>query len=133
MRALAGTAVGFFVGAGLVILIGSDVTALWVALPIAVLIAAYTPGTFPFAIGQAFFTVTISILYNILVPVGWKVGVIRLEDVAIGAGVSAIVGAFLAPRRLQDCGRRPGRRFSSRWPLPRPGDRLGARDAAHVP
>jgi uncharacterized membrane protein YccC len=98
LRALAGTAVGFFVGAGLVILIGSDVTALWVALPIAVLIAAYTPGTFPFAIGQAFFTVTISILYNILVPVGWKVGVIRLEDVAIGAGVSAIVGAFFWPR-----------------------------------
>ena len=98
LRALAGTAVGFFIGAGLVILIGSDVTALWVALPIAVLIAAYTPGTFPFAIGQAFFTVTISILYNILVPVGWKVGVIRLEDVAIGAGVSAIVGAFFWPR-----------------------------------
>lgn len=98
MRALAGTAVGFFIGAGLVIAIGSDVTALWAAFPIVVLLAAYTPGTFPFFIGQAFFTVTISILYNILVPVGWKVGVIRLEDVAIGAGVSVVVGAFFWPR-----------------------------------
>jgi uncharacterized membrane protein YccC len=98
LRALAGTAIGFFIGAGLIIAIGSHTTALWVALPIAVLIAAYTPGTFPFAVGQAFFTVTISILFNILVPVGWKVGVIRIEDVAIGAGVSAIVGLFFWPR-----------------------------------
>jgi uncharacterized membrane protein YccC len=98
LRALGGTVVGFFIGAGLIIAIGSHTTALWVALPIAVLIAAYTPGTFPFAIGQAFFTVTISILYNILVPVGWKVGVVRLEDVAIGAAVSAVVGVFFWPR-----------------------------------
>ena len=98
LRALGGTVVGFFIGAGLILAIGSDTTALWVALPIAVLVASYAPGTFPFAIGQAFFTVTISILFNILVPVGWKVGVVRLEDVAIGAGVSAIVGAFFWPR-----------------------------------
>jgi len=98
LRALGGTVVGFFIGAGLIIAIGSHTTALWVALPIAVLIAAYAPGTFPFAIGQAFFTVTISILFNILVPVGWKVGVVRLEDVAIGAGVSAVVGIFFWPR-----------------------------------
>ncbi len=98
LRALGGTVVGFFIGAGLILAIGSDTTALWVALPIVVLVASYAPGTFPFAIGQAFFTVTISILFNILVPVGWKVGVVRLEDVAIGAGVSAIVGAFFWPR-----------------------------------
>ena len=82
----------------MIIAIGSHTAALWVALPIAVLIASYVPGTFPFAIGQAFFTVTIFILFNILVPVGWKVGVVRLEDVAIGAAVSAVVGAFFWPR-----------------------------------
>jgi hypothetical protein len=98
LRALGGTVVGFFVGAGLIIAIGNHTAALWVVLPIAVLIAAYAPGTFPFAIGQAFFTLTIFILYNILVPVGWKVGVVRLEDVAIGAAVSAAVGAFFWPR-----------------------------------
>ncbi len=98
LRALGGTVVGFFIGAGLIIVIGSHIAALWVALPIAVLIASYAPGTFPFAVGQAFFTVTISILFNILVPVGWKVGVVRIEDVAIGAGVSALVGLFFWPR-----------------------------------
>jgi hypothetical protein len=98
LRALGGTVIGFFIGAGLIIAIGSHTAALWIALPIAVLIAGYAPGTLPFAIGQAFFTVTIFILFNILVPVGWKVGVVRLEDVAIGAAVSAAVGAFFWPR-----------------------------------
>ena len=113
LRALGGTVVGFFIGAGLIIAIGSHTAALWVALPIVVLIAAYTPGTFPFAIGQAFFTVTIFILFNILVPVGWKVGVVRVEDVAIGAGVSAVVGR----RVLLGPGARPGSSLTT-WPMP---------------
>ena len=98
LRAFVGTAVGFFVGAGFILLIGDNTAALWAALPVAVMIAAYAPGTAPFAVGQAAFTVTISILYNILVPVGWHVGVVRLEDVAIGAGVSVVVGALFWPR-----------------------------------
>jgi uncharacterized membrane protein YccC len=69
-----------------------------VAFPVAVLIAAYAPGTAPFAVGQAAFTVMISVLYNIIVPVGWKVGEIRVEDVAIGAGVSALAGVLFWPR-----------------------------------
>ena len=98
VRAIAGTVAGFFIGAALILAIGSHPAALWAALPVAVLVASYSPGTLPFAVGQAGFTVTISILFNILVPVGWKVGVVRLEDVAIGAGVSAIVGLFFWPR-----------------------------------
>jgi uncharacterized membrane protein YccC len=98
LRALVGTAVGFFVGAGFILLIGDNTTALWAALPVAVLIAGYAPGTAPFAIGQAAFTATISILYNILVPVGWHVGVLRVEDVAIGAAVSVVVGVLFWPR-----------------------------------
>jgi hypothetical protein len=98
LRAIVGTVIGFFIGAGLILAIGSHPAALWASLPIAVLIASYSPGTLPFAVGQAGFTVTISILFNILVPVGWKVGVVRLEDVAIGAAVSAVVGVFFWPR-----------------------------------
>src|SRR6202043_3888481 len=86
------------IGAGLILAIGSHTNALWAALPLAVLVASYAPGTAPFAVGQAAFTVTISVLYNILVPVGWKVGVLRLEDVAIGAAVSAVVGVLFWPR-----------------------------------
>jgi uncharacterized membrane protein YccC len=98
MRAIAGTAAGFFIGAGLILAIGHHTDVLWVALPIAILVASYAPGTAPFAVGQAAFTVMVSVLYNILVPVGWRVGVLRIEDVAIGAGVSAVVGVLFWPR-----------------------------------
>ena len=74
--------------------------ALWVVLPVAVFIAAYTPGTAPFAIGQAAFTVTVAVLFNLLAPVGWKVGVLRIEDVAIGCGVSILAGLLFWPRGI---------------------------------
>jgi uncharacterized membrane protein YccC len=100
LRALLGTAVGFVLGGALLLAIGTSEVALWVALPVAVLIAAYAPGSAPFAVGQAAFTVTIAVLYNLLVPVGWKVGELRVEDVAIGCLVSVLVGAVFWPRGL---------------------------------
>jgi uncharacterized membrane protein YccC len=98
MRALIGTSAGFFIGAALILGIGTHTAALWVVFPIAVIVAAYAPGTEPFVVGQAAFTVLISVLYNIIVPIGWKVGEIRVEDVAIGAGVSALAGVLFWPR-----------------------------------
>ncbi len=98
LRALAGTAIGFVIGGALLLAIGSDSTALWVALPIAVLVAGYAPGTAPFAVGQAAFTVTVAVLFNLLVPVGWRVGVVRIEDVALGCAVSVLAGTLLWPR-----------------------------------
>jgi uncharacterized membrane protein YccC len=98
LRALVGTAIGFLLGAAFIAGIGSHSTALWAALPVAVLVAAYAPGTAPFAVGQAAFTVTITVLYNLIVPVGWKVGEVRIEDVAIGVAVSVAAGALFWPR-----------------------------------
>ena len=101
LRGLLGQLLGFAVGAALLVGIGTSPTALWVAFPLAVLAAAYMPGTAPFAAGQAAFTVTIVVLYNILAPAGWRVGLLRLEDVAIGCAVSLVVGLpVLAARRL---------------------------------
>jgi uncharacterized membrane protein YccC len=98
LRALLGTAAGFAIGAALIVAIGTDTTALWVALPIALAVAAYAPGTAPFALGQAAFTVLIAVLFNLLVPVGWRVGVVRIEDVALGCAVSLVVGTLFWPR-----------------------------------
>jgi uncharacterized membrane protein YccC len=98
LRALAGTVVGFVVGAALLLAIGTGPNALWIALPIAVLIASYAPGTAPFAVGQAAFTVTVLVLFNLLAPAGWTVGLLRVEDVAIGCVVSLVVGALFWPR-----------------------------------
>jgi uncharacterized membrane protein YccC len=97
-RALAGTAVGFAIGAALLVGIGTGQAALWVALPLAIAIAAYAPGTTPFLVGQAAFTVTIVVLFNLLVPAGWRVGLLRVEDVAIGCAVSLVVGVLFWPR-----------------------------------
>ncbi len=98
MRALAGTVVGFAVGAALMLAIGSGHTALWIALPVAVLVAAYAPGTAPFAVGQAAFTITVIVLYNLLVPAGWRVGLVRVQDVVLGCLVSLVVGVLFWPR-----------------------------------
>jgi uncharacterized membrane protein YccC len=98
MRALAGTVVGFAVGAALLVGIGTSSAALWIALPVAILVAAYTPGTAPFALGQAAFTITVVVLFNLLVPAGWTVGLLRIEDVAIGCAVSVVVGVLFWPR-----------------------------------
>ena len=100
LHALLGTAIGFVIGGALLVAIGSSSTVLWVVLPLAVLVAAYTPGTAPFAIGQAAFTVTVAVLFNLLAPVGWKVGVLRIEDVALGCGVSVLAGILFWPRGL---------------------------------
>jgi uncharacterized membrane protein YccC len=98
LRALAGTVIGFAVGAGFLAAIGTGSTALWIALPVAILVAAYAPGTAPFAVGQAAFTVTIVVVFNLLVPVGWRVGLLRIEDVGIGCLVAAVVGILFWPR-----------------------------------
>jgi uncharacterized membrane protein YccC len=98
LRALAGTLAGFVIGGALIVAIGTNTAVLWAALPVAVFVAAYSPGTAPFAVGQAAFTVTIAVLFNLLAPVGWKVGVVRIEDVAIGCAVSFAVGILFWPR-----------------------------------
>jgi uncharacterized membrane protein YccC len=98
LRALLGTTGGFIVGGALVALIGTNTTVLWVLLPIAVLIAGLAPATVSFAAGQAAFTVTLLILYNILAPAGWQIGLTRVEDIAIGSAVSLAVGVLFWPR-----------------------------------
>jgi uncharacterized membrane protein YccC len=98
MRALGGTVIGFAVGALLLLGIGTSTPALWVALPVALAVAAYAPGTMPFAFGQAAFTVVVVVLFNLLAPVGWKVGLLRIQDVGIGCLVSLVVGVLFWPR-----------------------------------
>ena len=98
VSALRGTAVGLLVGVGLVLAVGTNEVLLWCLLPPAVLLAAYAPQAISFAAGQAGFTITLLILFNLIQPTGWSVGLIRLEDVTIGFAVSLVVGALFWPR-----------------------------------
>jgi hypothetical protein len=98
LRGLLGTAAGFVAGGVLVALIGTNTTVLWVLLPPAILLAGLAPAAVSFAAGQAAFTVVLLILFNILAPEGWRIGLVRIEDVAIGFGVSLLVGLLFWPR-----------------------------------
>ncbi|HEX2902377.1 MAG TPA: FUSC family protein [Jatrophihabitans sp.] len=97
-RGLLGTGAGFIVGGLLVELIGTNTSVLWALLPLAILLAGLAPAVVSFAAGQAAFTVTLLILFNIISPAGWRVGLVRVEDVAIGCAVSLVVGALFWPR-----------------------------------
>jgi uncharacterized membrane protein YccC len=98
VSALAGTAVGIVVGSALVIAIGSHQAVLWAVLPFAVLLGSYAPRAISFAAGQAGFTVVLFVLFNIIQPVGWRVGLVRIEDIAIGFAISLGVGLLFWPR-----------------------------------
>jgi len=112
MRGLLGTTAGFLVGGVIVALIGTNTTVLWVLLPIAVLFGGLAPTAISFAAGQAAFTVTLLILFNLLIPAGWKLGLVRVEDVALGCAVSLAVGLLFWPRgAAADLGRALGRAY----------------------
>ncbi len=97
-RALLGTLIGIIAGGLIISLVGSDEAILWVTLPLAVLLAAYAPQAISPTAGQAGFTLMVLLLFNLIQPVGWKVGIVRIEDVAVGAVVSLLVGVLLWPR-----------------------------------
>jgi len=98
IRAMAGTVAGFIVGAALLVGIGTNTTLLWFLLPLAVFLAGVAPAVISFAGGQAAFTLTLVILFNIIQPAGWRVGLVRIEDIALGVGVSLVVGVLFWPR-----------------------------------
>ncbi|GIH16217.1 FUSC family protein [Rugosimonospora africana] len=98
LRGLLGTVVGFIIGGALVLAIGTNTVAFWCLLPLAIVFAGLAPAAISFAAGQAGFTITLLILYNVIGPAGWKIGLVRIEDVAIGCAVSLLVGALFWPR-----------------------------------
>ena len=70
LRGLAGNVAGFIIGGALILGIGTSSTVLWLLLPLAVLLAGLAPAVISFAAGQAAFTITLLILYNIIAPAG---------------------------------------------------------------
>jgi uncharacterized membrane protein YccC len=97
-QALLGTVAGFGLATMLLLAIGDERTGLWIALPFCVFLAVYTPSALHFAVGQAMFTVTVVVLFNLISPEGWRTGLVRVEDIAIGVTTSILVGALLWPR-----------------------------------
>lgn len=97
-QALAGTLVGFGLSTAVIFGIHDSRTALWILFPICVFLAAYTPTAVHVAVGQAMFTVMVVVLFNLIEPQGWWTGLVRVEDILIGAATGIVVGVLLWPR-----------------------------------
>jgi uncharacterized membrane protein YccC len=51
-----------------------------------------------FTAAQAAFTMMVLVVFNLIVPTGWRVGLVRIEDVVVGAIVGLVVSLLLWPR-----------------------------------
>jgi len=101
VAASAGTGLGFAVSSAVLAVIGLQEGSLWVVLVLSIFFVGYLPGAFGFVAGQAAFTVFVVALFNLVEPLGWHTGLVRFEDVVLGAGVSAAVALLFWPRRLE--------------------------------
>ncbi|MDT5180871.1 MAG: hypothetical protein QOJ95_5069 [Mycobacterium sp.] len=98
VRAVVGTTLGFLLGVVFIELMGVEPAVLWATLPLVAFGSAYVPEVASFVAGQAMFTMMVLIIFNVINPSGWQVGLIRVEDVIVGAIVGAVVSLLLWPR-----------------------------------
>jgi uncharacterized membrane protein YgaE (UPF0421/DUF939 family) len=98
LRAVTGTGIGFVLGAVFIQLMGVDPVVMWTMLPVVAFGSAYVPEVASFIAGQAMFTMMVLIIFNVIVPTGWSVGLVRVEDVVVGATVGVVVSLLLWPR-----------------------------------
>ena len=97
VRAVVGTAVGVIVSAPILILLG-DGPGLWVALAIGMFLAGFATAALPLPVGQGAFSAAVLVLFALLAPGSPPIGLIRIEDVALGAITGVVVGLLLWPR-----------------------------------
>jgi hypothetical protein len=109
-RQQAGTLLGFLSGLILVAGVGAHQWWYWIALPFTVFIAAYLSSAVGFMAGQAGFTAFAVVLFCILTPLQRHVGIVRIEDIAIGGAISLLVGSLqqLGPSLKRRAWRRSG-------------------------
>lgn len=120
VAAVSGTVIGFALGAAVITVVGVDPQVLWMLLPIVAFGSTYVLAVGSFTASQAMFTMMVLIVFNMLHPIGWKAGLIRVEDIMLGAAVGLVVsvllwpkGAAAAVRRAIDAAMESGARYLS--------------------
>jgi hypothetical protein len=98
VRAVVGTGIGFLLGVVVIELVGVEPVVMWALMPVVAFGSAYVPEVASFIAGQAAFTMMVLIIFNVIQPSGWSVGLIRVEDVVVGALVGVTVSVLLWPR-----------------------------------
>ena len=95
--AVVGNVIGVVIGGLFAVAAGDHPALMWTAFPIAVFGAAYAATTIGFMLSQAAFTINLIIVFNLISPAGWQVGLVRIEDLLVGAFISLLVGLLLWP------------------------------------
>jgi uncharacterized membrane protein YccC len=98
IQAVAGNVIGVVIGGLFAVAAGNHPSIMWAAFPIAVFGAAYAATTIGFMLSQAAFTINLIVVFNLISPAGWQVGLVRIEDLLVGALISLVVGLLLWPR-----------------------------------
>lgn len=99
LLAIVGTGVGVVVGLALIALVGSHPIGLWILLPFLTFVAAWAGSAVNFPSGQAAFTAMVLVALGILSwPPDPAIGLVRIQDIALGAAVAFVVGLLLWPR-----------------------------------
>jgi uncharacterized membrane protein YccC len=112
--AVVGNVIGVAIGGLFAAVAGNHPALMWMALPITVFGAAYSATTIGFMLSQAAFTINLIVIFNLISPAGWQVGLVRIEDVIVGALISLLVGLLLWPQGARrDLGRGLGSVYRS--------------------
>ena len=101
IRAVTGTVIGFVVGAAVISALGVNSAVLWALLPLVTFGSTYVMRVGSFTASQAMFTMQVLIVFNLMRPIGWQIGLTRVEDVLLGALVGLIVSVLLWPGGAQ--------------------------------
>jgi uncharacterized membrane protein YccC len=97
-EAITGTLIGFLVAFALISVAEPSIGWYLALLPVVVTAAIYANAAVSFLAGQAGFTLVIIVLFNLLGPAGWRVGIVRVVDVVAGALAGLLIGALAWPR-----------------------------------
>ncbi|WP_156686433.1 FUSC family protein [Mycobacterium sp. Marseille-P9652] len=98
VQAVTGTTVGIVLGGLLVAAVGVTPLVQWLLVPVTVFTSTYLPRFVSFATAQAIGTVNLLTILSLTLPTGWRVGLLRIEDIAVGAAVGLGVSLLLWPR-----------------------------------
>jgi len=70
----------------------------WFAALGLLLLAGRLATTIGFMLSQAAFTINLIVVFNLISPAGWQIGLVRIEDLVVGALISLLVGLLLWPQ-----------------------------------
>src|SRR6202035_6164050 len=98
IQAIAGNAIGVVIGGLFAVVAGNHPALMWAAFPVAVFGAAYAATTIGFMLRQAAFTINLIVVFNLISPAGWQVGLVRIEDLAGRAEIRGGLGVVPCAR-----------------------------------